>query len=230
MNRADIIQRIIERIDAKTYLEIGVQRGKNFYKINARSKYAVDPEFKIGLKRKFNHLTQIFSNHFYEKTSDDFFSTDARSIFQTKKLDVCLIDGLHTYMQSLKDFENALKYLSPRGVILFHDCNPASKESADPDVTSPEEMKEKYPGKKAEWNGDVYKTIVHIRSFYPEYETVVLDCDYGVGVVWKQKPERKLTYSLDEIKKMTYSDLEKNRTALLNLKEPEYLNEIIRKL
>jgi hypothetical protein len=80
MNRAEIIQRIIHRIDAKTYLEIGVQRAKNFYKIEAGKKYAVDPQFKIGLRRKLSHIDQLFANHFYEKTSDAFFSSDAPSI------------------------------------------------------------------------------------------------------------------------------------------------------
>jgi hypothetical protein len=123
-----------------------------------------------------------------------------------------------------------VKYLSSKGVILFHDCNPVSEAAADPEARSPEEMQQKFPGTNAEWNGDVWKTIVHIRSQYPDFETVVLDCDFGVGVAWRQKTQQPLSYSPVQIQNMTYSDLDKNRTSLLNLKKPEYLDEILGKL
>jgi hypothetical protein len=229
MKRTEIINRIIQKIGAKTYLEIGVQRGKNFYEIDTRTKIAVDPAFKIGITRKLKNFSQLFSNHFFEQTSDDFFRQHASTVLKKYPLDVALIDGLHTYEQSLLDFKNCLQYLAKGGVILFHDCNPTSPEAAA-FAGSPEEMQKRFPGKNAEWNGDVWKTIVHIQSHYSDLETFVLNCDYGVGVVKRGKPERSLKFSSNEIEALTYEDFDKNRTSFLNLKSPAYLSEFLQRL
>ena len=222
MNRSEIIQSIIGKINAKTYLEIGVQRGKNFFTISAPRKIAVDPQFKIGIKRRLKNLRTFFNDHLFEMTSDRFFEQHA-GILKNKPLDVALIDGLHTYEQVMKDFENCLKHLSPTGFILFHDCNPVTREAAEY-AHSPEEMLQKFPhAKSAEWNGDVWKAIVHIQSMYDDIEIFVLDCDYGVGVARRKKsPEKHVRYTPQQIQQLTYDDLERDRVKLLNLKPAEY--------
>ena len=51
-------------------------------------------------------------------TSDAFF-------LQNKQLfDLIFIDGLHHSHQVLRDINNALRWLSPSGTIVLHDCNP----------------------------------------------------------------------------------------------------------
>lgn len=47
-----VIQIIIDRIKAASYLEIGVLAGDVFLQMKARRKWAVDPEFKIGPAKK----------------------------------------------------------------------------------------------------------------------------------------------------------------------------------
>lgn len=230
MQKLTIIQSIIDKLGAQTYLEIGVQKGKNFYKVNAPFKVAIDPAFRLKLKRKLWYLKDFRRNHFFEMTSDAFFNTEAAAVLKNKTIDVAFIDGLHTYEQSLKDFENCLQYLSPNGVILFHDCNPESMEAAEY-AMSPKEMKEKYPEKATyEWNGDVWKSIVHLRSLHPDLEVFTLDCDYGLGVVRRGKPQDVLTYTTEDIQMLAYHDLEKNRERFLNLKQPAYLHDFLKAL
>jgi hypothetical protein len=226
MKKEFVIQSIINRIQARTYLEIGVQRGKNFLQINAPFKIAIDPHFKIGTARRFFRLGSYLKSEFFEMTSDSFFEVKADTVLKKKRIDVAFIDGLHTYRQSLRDFNNCVKYISNGGVILLHDCNPTSREAAS-FAFSPEEMQKKFPGKNAEWNGDVWKTIVHLRSLHPELNVLVLDCDYGLAIVKKGKPEDPLHFSEQEIENLTYDDLEKNRIKFLNLKPEEYLQEFI---
>lgn len=229
MDRAFIIQSCIDKISAKHYLEIGVQRGKNFFKIKADQKTAVDPNFMIGIKRRVLNLKSWLTSDFNEMTSTDFFKKTAPQKLANLKIDVAFIDGLHTYEQTLEDFLNCSKYLSEGGLILFHDCNPTSLEAAAP-LNSPTEKMQKFPGKNAEWNGDVWKTFVHIRSLMPEWQAFVLDCDYGVGVAVKRKNEKPLNYTRFQIEKMNYSDLEANREVFLGLKPPSYLNEFLASL
>lgn len=227
MNRQIIAQSILDKYKFETYLEIGVQRAKNFFQIKASYKIAVDPVFKIGIQRRLKNLHTYFNDHFYEMTSDDFFARKAPKVFTKRNIDVALIDGLHTYEQVMKDFDNCLQYLSADGYILFHDCNPLTREAAEY-AYSPEEIMKKFPGKSPEWNGDVWKAIAHINSLYDDIEIFVIDCDYGVGVARRsQNKQRLLNLSEAEIKRLTYDDLEKDRVRLLNLKPDTYWNEYL---
>lgn len=227
MNKLTIIQSVIDRLGAHTYLEIGVQKAKNFYKVKAPFKIAIDPAFRLKMKRKIWYLKDFRKNHFFEMTSDDFFNSQAPEILKDKKIDVAFIDGLHTYEQSFRDFENCMKYLAPNGIILFHDCNPVSREAAEA-VNSPKEMKEKYPEKSTyEWNGDVWKSIVRLRSLHPELEVFTFDCDYGVAVVRRKKPKERLDFTEENIQQMSYDDLRDNREKFLNLKSPSFLHEYV---
>jgi len=228
MNRQIIAQSLIDKFNFKTYLEIGVQRGKNFFGVNAERRIAVDPNFKIGIQRRLKNLSSFFNDHLFELTSDAFFDSRARDLLRKQPIDVALIDGLHTYEQVMKDFENCLKYLSPHGFILFHDCNPLSMEAAEY-AHSPEEVMAKFPGKTAEWNGDVWKAIAHIRAGYADIEMFVVDCDYGVGVARRKTGAgKKLDIPVDEIGKLTYADLESNRAQLLGLLPPSHWDEFLK--
>lgn len=230
MNKLTIIQSVIDRLQAATYLEIGVQKAKNFYKVKAPFKIAIDPAFRLKLKRKLWYLKDFRKNHFFETTSDEFFLNHAPQLFEERKIDVAFIDGLHTYEQSFRDFENCFSHLAPNGVILFHDCNPATREAAAA-VNSPSEMKEKYPDSPThEWNGDVWKSILRLRSLHPDLEVFTLDCDYGVGFARRVEPESILDFSAAQIAALQYEDFDQNRREYLNLKSPAYLSEVLARL
>jgi hypothetical protein len=72
------------------------------------------------------------------------------------------------------------------------------------------------------WNGDVWKTIVHLRSLRPDLDVFVLDTDHGLGIITKRKPQSTLPFTKDQIKKLTYEDFDKNRKEWLNLQPPDY--------
>ena len=38
--------------------------------------------------------------------------------------DIIFLDGLHNYEQTIKDINNALKFLNEKGAIIVHDCLP----------------------------------------------------------------------------------------------------------
>lgn len=225
MDRIEAIKRIIEMNKTKTYLEIGVEFGTVFSKINAERKIAVDPETKISWKRKLMDLSNIFRAKYFNITSDEFFSRYA-DLFVKGKIDTAFVDGLHIYFQSLKDIENCLKYLSEKGIIVVHDCNPQNEASAS---QNREDVK-KFPEARGKWNGDVWKAIVHLRSTRPDLNIFTLDCDYGLGIIKKGQPENMLDYQPEQIEKMTYKDLVDNRTRFLNLKDVNYFEEFLKSL
>jgi len=228
MKKEVVIQSIIDKLGATTYLEIGVQRGKNFFSIQAARKIAIDPHFMFGLTRRLVNLGQLFRHTFCEMTSDAFFAHEAARLLP-QGIDVAFIDGLHTYQQSLLDFKYCYKYLNPGGVILFHDCNPLTEE-AGVKAWSPADARQKTGKAVTMWNGDVWKTIVHLRALHPELEVFTLNGDQGVGIARKGTPESTLSYQAGEIDAIPYSTFAAQRTEMLNLKDPSYIDAFLKRL
>jgi hypothetical protein len=205
----------------RNYLEIGVFNGGVFFRVKSTFKVAVDPEFAFDASRKIGKTIinplNLF-NHYFQKTSDDFFAKDAPALLGKNKVQLALIDGMHEYSFALRDVENTLKYLTEDGVIVMHDCNPQKKEHAG----TYEEWRKKGSG---HWNGDVWKAIVHLRSYHDDINVFVLDCDHGLGIITKSKQEKKLSFTEKEIHAFTYEDFDAHRNEWLNLKDPSYFQE-----
>ena len=222
MDRVKLIQSLMKQKGLKNYLEIGVFNGHVFFRIKSTFKIAVDPEFQFDVLRRLGKTIinpyNVF-NKYYLKTSDDFFEQDAPGLFAKNKIDIALVDGMHEYAYALRDVENILNYLNDDGVIIMHDCNPASKEAA----RTYEEWKEK--GMTGQWNGDVWKAIVHLRSLRKDIDVFVLDCDYGLGIITKRKPENNLNFSPLQISSFTYEEFNANRGQWINLKRADYSYE-----
>jgi len=182
-DRRQVLQSIINYADAKNYLEIGVEYGTIFTRLKVVKKIAVDPNLQVSRVRKLIDFWQGRRAKYFNLTSDDFFAWHS-DLFKDEKIDVAFIDGLHTYEQSLRDVENCLKFLSPRGVVIVHDCNPQSAAAAQSKRPPAEESRK--------WNGDVWKTIVHLRSQRNDLKVFVLDSDQGLGIISFGQPENGL--------------------------------------
>ena len=229
IDRIKIVQDIINRKKSANYLEIGVLAGDAFLRIMARRKWAVDPEFKIGLAKKFRYYFKNpynMFNTYFSMESDAFFERES-SLLSVHGIDVAFIDGLHTFEQSLQDVQNTLKYLNKNGVIVLHDCNPVSEAAAYPAKCIDEVRKINPPGFEGIWNGDVWKTIAYLRATRKDLNVFVLDCDFGLGVVTRGTPENMLEYSAEAVRNLTYRDLSENRESLLNLKDARFIEEFL---
>lgn len=189
MNRIDVIQFFVKITGAKTYLEIGVRYGDSFIPVRCENKIGVDIHLPHTLKGQIGT--------FYETPSDIYFDCFA------SHFDVAFVDGDHSYEQSLRDVENCLKWMNPNGVILLHDCNPTKEEWATPEPAS------------LDWCGEVWKTILTLRT-NPNLYVATLDTDYGIGIV-RNGAQESLSYTREQIEKMTYKDLDENRFEFLNL-------------
>jgi len=225
MDRLEIIQTLMRKKKLNNYLEIGVFNGHIFFRIKSDFKIAVDPEFRFDGLRKAGKLflnPYNIYNRYYSKTSDAFFEQDAPGLFARKKLDISLIDGMHEYAFALRDIENALHYLSGDGVIIVHDCNALTAESA----CSFEEWKAR--GFTGTWNGDVWKAILHIRSLRKDCTAFVLDTDHGLGIITKKPDHNPLDLTRDQIDQLTFTDFNMNRKEWIGLKPQEYFNDFFR--
>jgi len=183
--RTDLLNHLAEKYNLKRYLEIGLQNAsQNFDKIKCEYKVSVDPDPNA-------HAT-------FEMTSDEFFSYD---ILSEHRYDLIFLDGLHTAEQVQKDFENALKILSPNGFIVLHDCNPQKEEHTI--VPRPTE--------RGHWNGDVYKFAISLTGTHA-FRTV--DIDNGCGVFGGTVNSQVFTVDDPD---MTWNYFTKHRKELLKL-------------
>ena len=106
----------------------------------------------------------------------------------------------------------------------MHDCLPDSKATAIPTL----EEARKHLDFKGAQREDVYKTIIHLRATREDLFVAVINTDWGVGIVKRGKPENMLSIQVEDIKKMDFYDLIKNKEMLLNLKPPSWFFEFLR--
>lgn len=197
-SRTDIINLLVERFGSEcSYLEIGVRNpDDNFNKVNATQKYSVDP----GTEFKANPVD-------FKMTSDDFFRKLNAGEILTKEIrfDVIFIDGLHLAEQVDKDIRNALSYLSEKGFIVLHDCNPPTEWHA---------REEFVQGSQEAWNGTTWKAFAKWRANEKIFSCCV-DTDWGVGIISKRVNIGKS--SNIDLEFYEYQKLAKRRKEVLGL-------------
>lgn len=161
MDRLAIINYLIKKNNYKSFLNIGVFTGYTLDNVECEKKIGVDPD--IGHYRGKEYV--------FPDTSDTFFS----QLPENELFDCVFIDGMHLEEYVTRDIHNSLKHLSEEGVIILHDCNPPTPDHASRRPVLPE------------WNGDVYKAFVRFRGANPQYETYVIDTDWGCGVIRERR-------------------------------------------
>ena len=129
-------------------------------------------------------------------TSDDFFKKN------NEKFDLIFLDGLHTYEQTIKDIDNSLKFLNNHGVVIIHDCLPKKI------------WNQIVPRVYGHWNGDVWKAIVHSRT-YSYADTYTCIADHGLGIIFKRK-NRDLLELKKDFKNLKFSEYYHNHKKFMN--------------
>lgn len=191
--RWDIVNTIAKKIDAKTYLEIGVGSGESMRHVNIPWKMGVDPA----------PSGDCGANVFYRMTSDKFFSET-----NPHRFDIVFVDGLHHAEQAYRDIENACALAR---FVVVHDANPSTREMQE------------VPQRQGEWTGDVWKAIARIRdqqmhvvrTVDTDYGVAVILPNKGPRAASGSKGGRGA--SGVELPRETWEDLERNRAALLGL-------------
>lgn len=150
-----IINYLIKENSYKTYLEIGINDGYTFCRIQIKDKDGVDPQMHIP-----------FTN--FVMTSDTFF----KQLEEHIKYDIIFIDGLHRSHQVYTDILNSLDHLSDDGIILCHDMNPLFEIL----------QRENYVLGDI-WLGDSWKAFAKLRSERSDLEMYTIDVDVGVGII-----------------------------------------------
>ena len=235
-DKYNAVQAVVEARNAKTFLDLHGEKYAKFLWVKAQKKLSIYTRFIeyqiprwIKYRLFLSNLPWNLFNEVYTERADEFFEKRAPKVLPRSGVDVVLIDGDHSYEQTLRDVNHCLKYLNANGVIIMHDCSPVSEISATPakDIQSATEILKPIPEWKGEWSGDTWRAIVTLRSTRKDLHIFVLNCDCGLGIITKCTPESMLEFSEEEIMKLTYQDLDKDRARLLNLKDKSYLEQFL---
>ena len=117
----------------------------------------------------------------HRMTSDHFFENNQ------KTFDVIFIDGLHEYEQVHRDTINAINSVEVGGYIAFHDFLPSTwKEHHVPRISD-------------SWTGDCWKLAVQLTES-KGIEFVILDIDYGVGLMKKLSDDWNIPNVTEDLK------------------------------
>lgn len=183
MMRYDIINQLINKNNYQTYLEVGTQHGTCFEQIKLPRKNKVC----LDIAKDYHDLDFVMS-------SDDFFKHN------TVKFDIIFIDGDHSYEQSYKDIQNALKIMNIEGSIVCHDCFPHTEELSQPN-----------------WMGTVYKSIVRLIQERRDLDIKVVNTDCGCGIIQNSFGSSTCDWPLTDLSAQEYSVFIQNPQKHINL-------------
>ena len=160
-NKHEIINNLNNN-NLEKYLEIGVENGYTFEKVDVIYKIGLDPATNYDNKA----LIKTSSDIFFHKINESNYISDILG-YPIDYFDIILIDGMHHFENVLNDFNNSIKKLSEKGFILINDCIPINynEQLRIPihhyyynDIL-------KY---KEEWTGDVWKFVYYLLQNYQE--------------------------------------------------------------
>ena len=159
--------RLHAELQPRTYLEIGTLTGETL-KLSRSPSIAIDPRFQI--------TTEVIGDKeaclFFQLESDRFFERQDPKALLGRSLDFCFLDGMHRCEFLLRDFINAERHASPDGVIALHDCIPVETPMTDRAQCGTPPI---LPHRGGWWTGDVWRTVVALRTHRPDLRILCLD-------------------------------------------------------
>jgi hypothetical protein len=202
----DVLGRIHRHLRPRTYVEIGVQYGLSLALAQPETRaLGIDPAPDLKVPAPANAKI-------YRETSDDFFAKyDVRAELGGLPIDLAFIDGMHRFEFALRDFMNLERHCTPRSTILFDDCFPHDRRTAQREQVA------------EFWSGDVWKVLVLLKKYRPDLAIhTVAAPRTGLCIVRNLDPSsRFLADNMErlvaEFMALDYSYLEKDRARKLNL-------------
>ena len=202
----DVLARMHQILQPKSYVELGAGAGDSL-------RLAACPSIAVGTN--FQISTDVLGGkpecYFFRMSSDDFFRQHSPTQLLGRAVDFSLIDDMHLFEFTIRDFVNLERHGRPNSIIAIHDCFPVDAYIAT--RVNDRAEREKSSTKPGWWTGDVWKIILILQKYRPDLKIVNLDAPpTGLTLITNLYP--KSTILLDR-----YHDI---TAELLNLHLVEY--------
>jgi len=155
MTRHELLNLLARRFEAKSYLEIGVQTGKTFNRVEVDDKVGVDPD-------PMSEATVLLK-------SDQFFKRNK------KTFDLVFVDGLHQADAAYLDTINSLNCLNEGGIIVLDDCFPTQESWTTKEPTD-------YHWTGDVWKAWI-RLCAELGEYNGTHRLFLLDEEFGLGVI-----------------------------------------------
>ncbi|WP_324768954.1 methyltransferase domain-containing protein [Pokkaliibacter plantistimulans] len=173
----DVIKDIHALLKPRTYIEIGVQKGRSL-NIASCDSIAIDPYPHKDLEIT-NSKARLF-----KCSSDDFFFFHAEDELK-KPCQLAFIDGMHLSEYVYRDFINVERAMSPNGVIIIDDVFP----------NHPIQGERKRQSQV--WMGDVWRFAEFLSENRPDLKLTWLDTfPSGLLVISRLRPKHRVLWQL----------------------------------
>jgi hypothetical protein len=206
-----VLERIQRHLQPRTYFEIGVETGRSL-RLAAPGTRAVGVDPKPVLEAPLPPDAKLF-----QLTSDEFFARhDLRAELGGLPVDLAFIDGMHLFEYALRDFINTERYCEAGSTILFDDCLPRDR------LTAQRERALTF------WTGDVWKVVLVLKKYRPDLSVHTIAAPpNGLCVVRNLDPRStvlsdRLADITKEFTPLDYSAIASGRPAKLNVVPNEW--------
>jgi hypothetical protein len=201
-----VLERILDAVRPRSYVEIGVETGASLRLVKAPAiAIGIDPQPRLTAPLEANQ--RVFA-----ETSDAFFAGhDLRAELGGLPVDLAFIDGMHQFEFALRDFANLERYCTPASTILIHDCYPLDRETAE---------RERH---RVFWTGDIWRLILLLKKHRPDLAVhTIATAPSGLALVRKLDPGSRLLHDRHdqlcrEFLALDYSEIEDDMAGKLNL-------------
>jgi len=170
-NKTDLIHLISKRLKLRNYLELCTTGSGHRYREIIRTRF-----------RTARRLMYVCPSDFDDGLPIDYKIADfdiEHAITELKlgadKVDICLVDGFHTYDCTTRDLTYAYEILADGGVLVVHDCSPTNEALASPTFV---------PG---QWCGVAYRGYLDFVLTRDDFDYCTVDVDFGCGIILKNR-------------------------------------------
>lgn len=166
--KTDIVRMLAQRWGLETYLELCTRLTGNFYHALDRSAFAATWRLMYNCPVDFSDGLPID----YRTDGFDIAPLLAQLARDQRGIDICLIDGWHTYDCARRDMRAVYDLLPEGGVMVVHDVLPPAS------IVSPSW----HPGA---WCGVAYRAYLDFVLAEPGVDYRTVNADFGCGIVAK---------------------------------------------
>ena len=181
-----VLKTFVVNFQPKRYLEIGVGQGENLRDLNV-------PE-KVGIDIVAPDIPLESNIRFYCGKSDDVLTSP--EFRKEQPFDLIFIDAFHEFRQCVRDFENALNFLSENGIIVIHDVWPFDQTNKFPyPITGKKPYKMNPNGTwSSAWCGDVWKMVFYLnhKKYLEDFNYATIRAFPGYLVIWRTRKKRQI--------------------------------------
>jgi hypothetical protein len=169
--KTDLVHLISKKLKLTNYLEICTSSTGNHYWQIERTRFS-------SARRLMYNCPTHFDDGFpidYRIVGFDIANAITELKLVADRIDICLVDGRHTYDCAIRDLTAAYEMLADRGVLVVHDCSPATERIASPAWV------------RGEWSGASYRSYLDFVLAREDLDYCTVDVDYGCGIIFKNR-------------------------------------------